>query len=246
MLRILSRSILLTLAIMAAGSVLSYPLSQAFGIAFYPYVLVMNLLVPVVVAFPLATFTFWQTEKLKETLRDLELANSLLIEKSNRDPLTGMYSREAFIDAFKVCRRRVEKGVLLMIDADFFKLINDTYGHLTGDDALRMIASSVLGAVRRGDIAGRIGGEEFAIFLPGTSVDEARIIAERIRRDVEVLSFIPVDKAHRLSVSIGGAEVVGDQGISSAMRLADLILYKAKSGGRYMAVIAAADELIAG
>lgn len=246
MLRILSRSILLTLAIMAAGSVLSYPLSQVFGIAFYPYVLVMNLLVPMVVAFPLATFTFWQTEKLKETLRDLELANSLLIEKSNRDPLTGMYSREAFIDAFKVCRRRVEKGVLLMIDADFFKLINDTYGHLTGDDALRMIASSVLGAVRRGDIAGRIGGEEFAIFLPGTSVDEARIIAERIRRDVEVLSFIPVDTAHRLSVSIGGAEVVGDQGISSAMRQADLNLYKAKSGGRNMAVIAAADELIAG
>jgi diguanylate cyclase (GGDEF)-like protein len=231
---------------MIVGSLLSYPMSQIFDVAFYPYVVLMNLLVAILVAFPLSAFMFWQMEKLKEALRDLELANTLLIEKSNRDPLTGMYSREAFLDAFKQCRRRVESGVLLMIDADFFKMINDTYGHLTGDDALRMIASSVLGAVRRADIAGRIGGEEFAIFLPGTSVAEARIIAERIRQDVEVLSFIPVDTAHRLTVSIGGAEVVGDQGISSAMRQADLNLYKAKSGGRNMAVIAAADALIAG
>ena len=119
--------------------------------------------------------------------------------------MTGMLNRESFFAALDGSRRKSDRGALLIIDADHFKTINDSYGHLTGDDALLLIASAIERGVRSGDVLGRIGGEEFGAFLVGATEQEAKRVAERIRREVELIRFRPVDeRTVPLTVSIGG------------------------------------------
>ena len=89
---------------------------------------------------------------------------------------------------------RADRGALLIIDADHFKTINDNFGHLTGDEALLLIASAIGRGVRSGDILGRIGGEEFGAFLVGATQEEAKRVAERIRSEVELIRFQPDDE----------------------------------------------------
>ncbi len=96
-----------------------------------------------------------------------------LAEKASRDHMTGMLNRESFFAALDGSRRKTDRGVLLIIDADHFKKINDTFGHLAGDDALLDIAAAIGRAVRTSDIVGRIGGEEFGVLLVGASEAEA-------------------------------------------------------------------------
>src|SRR5690606_34240394 len=111
--------------------------------------------------------------------------------------------------------------------------INDTHGHRTGDEALVLIAGAISQGVRDGDLAGRIGGEEFAAFLSGASVKEAMIVAERIRRGVEAIRFSPSEgKTLPLSVSIGAAGLSPHLSWTEALREADGRLYEAKRLGR--------------
>ena len=111
--------------------------------------------------------------------------------------MTGMLNRESFFAALDGSRRKTDRGALLIIDADHFKKINDSYGHLTGDTALLEIAAAISRAIRAGDMLGRIGGEEFGAFLVGASDQEAIRVAERIRREVELIRFQPADEGMR-------------------------------------------------
>lgn len=207
----------------------------------------MSVLCPLVIAFPHSAHMFWQKRRLADTLADLtaahdELADAhmqlaeahaRLSEKARHDVMTGLLNRETFFATLKNTRRRTDSGTLLIIDADNFKYINDTHGHLQGDEALLLIADAIRKGVRSDNLVGRIGGEEFAAFLPGASVDEALIVAERIRLGVEALRFSPgAGKYLPLSVSIGAARLRPHLSWSELMREADRRLYEAKRRGR--------------
>jgi diguanylate cyclase (GGDEF)-like protein len=124
------------------------------------------------------------------------------------------------------------RGALLVIDADDFKQVNDRFGHDLGDHALRQIAAAILATVRRQDLVGRIGGEEFAVLLSGADYAIAARVAERIRRAVNAIVFAPGGTPCPLSVSIGGALFEAPAPFMALYRQADQRLYEAKHLGR--------------
>lgn len=200
---------------------------------------------PLLIAWPASAYVFAQGDRLKNAHRDLARAHAQLAvahrrlsDKASRDDMTGMFNRESFFAALESGKRQAG-GALLIIDADHFKAINDSYGHLTGDEALLLIAGAIKRAVRGGDVLGRIGGEEFAAFLFGADEREATRIAERIRTEVELILFRPVERIVRLTVSIGGALYQEAMTLSELMRSADLRLYEAKRRGRNLVIVEA-------
>lgn len=198
--------------------------------------LLMTVLCPLLVAFPASAYLFWQKEQLAGTLEALTVAHgklaeahARLAEKARYDQMTGVLNREAFMAMME----RQKAGVLLAIDADHFKRINDTHGHLAGDEALKLIAEAISKGVRDGDMVGRTGGEEFAAFLDGASMQEASVIAERIRDGVAAIRFVPAGAAPvALSVSVGAAVLDAHQSWAQALQAADSRLYEAKRAGR--------------
>lgn len=242
--RIFLKSLLVTLFMIVVTMVIVltavWLLDGTFDTATY----ILPVLCPVFLAFPFAFHNFWQREKLKRAHEDLSRAHAQLAaahrrlsEKASRDEMTGMLNRENFFAALDGSRRKSDRGALLIIDADHFKRINDNFGHLTGDQALLQIASAISRGVRSGDVLGRIGGEEFGAFLVGATQDEAQMVAERIRSEVERLRFQPNDKRLvPLTVSIGGTTCPPDANVSDLMRVADKRLYEAKRRGRNLAI----------
>ena len=142
------------------------------------------------------------------------------------DPLTGLWNRRAYDDRLHELFTRADpRGVLLMVDVDGFKLVNDTYGHAAADRALILLAQAMLRGIRPGDFAARYGGDEFAILLPEAGLEEALAIGERLRADVERHVHDP-----DLTISVGAA-AVGATRRDTALA-ADQALYDAKKSGR--------------
>jgi diguanylate cyclase (GGDEF)-like protein len=131
--------------------------------------------------------------------------------------------------------QRYEKDLsILMIDVDHFKRINDTFGHKSGDVVLQKIANIFQSTLRDVDIAGRIGGEEFAVLLPETCIDKALDVAERLRTEVAGAS-VQVDQASSIqfTISIGIATKLSlDEKLDDLLSFADTALYEAKDAGR--------------
>jgi diguanylate cyclase (GGDEF)-like protein len=206
--------------------------------------LLMSLLCPILIAWPASAHTLSQHDRLKAAHRELArthaqlaAAHRRLAEKASRDEMTGMLKREAFFGTLDASRRRTDRGALLIIDADHFKKINDTHGHLAGDEALLAICAAIRRGVRESDVLGRIGGEEFGALLVGATAADALRVAERIRTEVEALRFCPTDgDVIPLTVSIGGILCSRDASVSELMRAADKRLYEAKNRGRNRAV----------
>jgi len=224
----------------ALSIIASLAVVAGMGIGISGASLWLPILCPLVIAFPASAFTYWQQQRL-QVLNDqlraahaaLEQANARLAEKARRDAMTGFLNREAFFATVEATRRRANRGALLLVDADHFKRINDNYGHLVGDDALIEIAAAISRATGETSIVGRIGGEEFAVFLSGADLGEAERAAERIRAEVEAIGFMPSQgRTLRLTVSIGGTMCWPDARISELMRQADRQLYRAKNAGR--------------
>jgi diguanylate cyclase (GGDEF)-like protein len=207
---------------------------------------IMCIACPLLIAWPASGWTFYQSARLRHAHRELSLAHESLAaahrrlsEKARFDDMTGVLNRETFFAALEGSMGKPERGALLVIDADHFKKINDNYGHLAGDQALREIAAAMARGGRAGDLLGRIGGEEFAAFLPGATLDEAEVVAERIRRAVEAIDFRPDRSAAvPLTVSIGGTYCRPLASVAELMRAADRRLYEAKRKGRNRAVLA--------
>jgi two-component system, cell cycle response regulator len=127
----------------------------------------------------------------------------------------------------------------MMLDIDWFKKVNDNYGHLIGDEALKDVARVIMAGIRTPDISGRIGGEEFAIILPQTQPEKTIEIAERLRRTVKSIA-IPVadNKNISLTISIGiGQYSDQNQSLHEVLSLADKALYQAKEQGRNRVVL---------
>ena len=127
-----------------------------------------------------------------------------------------------------------------MLDADHFKKINDTFGHAAGDNVLRHLAALMKNKLRKVDTVGRVGGEEFALILPGAALPAAEAFAERLRMNVAATPVAQEDSAIPLTVSIGVAGMhAGDASANEAMIRADRALYRAKESGRNMVAVEA-------
>ena len=192
----------------------------------------VSALVPILFAGPGSYFQLKRLEQVKAAYRELERVAST-------DWLTACLNRRAFTDRTSAAMRTGRPGALLVIDADGFKSINDRFGHDRGDDALRAIAEVIRDNVRDSDLVGRIGGEEFGIYLPDASERHATIMAEAIREGVEDISFSAEDAPHTLSVSIGIATTTATIAFDDLFRSADQQLYAAKANGRNRVAITA-------
>jgi diguanylate cyclase (GGDEF)-like protein len=242
--RIFLKSAAVAFASLAASLLLTLIIVPAMGFPISRTIWLTSTVCPLVLAWIASASTFWQSDRLKSAHRELARAHAQLAaahrrlsEKASRDDMTGMLNRESFFAALDGSRRKSDRGALLIIDADHFKVINDSFGHLTGDDALLLIASAIERGVRSGDVLGRIGGEEFGAFLVGATGQEARHVAERIRREVELIRFRPVERTVPLTVSIGGITCGEDVNVSDLMRAADRRLYEAKHRGRNLSIL---------
>lgn len=156
--------------------------------------------------------------------------------QSQTDKLSGLMNRRGFEDGRdRVMRRRAQNGMpvsLIVCDLDRFKQINDTYGHSTGDEALRAFARLLKTMTEEHHLVGRIGGEEFAILLPGASLAVARMLAEGIRTAYASTAVPGIPSHVHLTASFGVAEAGPGETASDLFRRADHALYDAKSAGR--------------
>lgn len=162
-----------------------------------------------------------------------------LCELSLKDPLTGLANRRHFHAvlerAIDVVARSGEPALLLMVDIDHFKNINDTHGHVAGDRVLQSVAKCLAGCIRPMDTVARYGGEEFAVVLPNCLVSVGQAVAERIRQTIESLTIMVGPGACvSATISIGGAYAPEWVRSTAALWIerADNLLYRAKSEGR--------------
>ena len=152
------------------------------------------------------------------------------------DSLTQLPNRAAFDERLhEFVDRRDRSGdtfSLLMLDIDFFKQVNDTYGHPSGDRILKGIALKIHENVRANDFAARYGGEEFAVLLPGATFAEAKRVADRLCRDIEKAVFKLDGVDVKITISGGLAEAARGMTAEDMVAAADKVLYAAKNGGR--------------
>jgi diguanylate cyclase (GGDEF)-like protein len=178
-------------------------------------------------------------QRVRKRTFDLEQANKKLESLSITDGLTGIKNRRYFNTIypreFKRAVRDKKPLALMLLDIDLFKSFNDAYGHLAGDDCLKMVADIIAHEVKRSsDMAFRYGGEEFAVLLPGTKSDGAAPIAEKIRSRIEVSGFKLKGCKKPVTISIGLATCIPNKDISEVQLLsyADEALYQSKQKGR--------------
>jgi diguanylate cyclase len=182
-------------------------------------------------------------------LRELAIAHHELTIVASQDSLTTCLNRGAFITLVDAYLAQVNVAAeptcsgLLMVDADHFKSINDRFGHSAGDNALRLLANGIKGVLRAADLIGRVGGEEFAVFLPVTQLVDAERVGERIMSAVNNLNFSPAGRPEMLSVSIGGAVFRGPVSFAELFSTADARLYDAKRRGRNRAEYSAVGNI---
>lgn len=184
----------------------------------------------------------WYAVGSLRDITDRKQAENQLRTLANTDGLTGVFNRRHFMQAAEYelerARRYNRPLSLLMIDADHFKHVNDTYGHSAGDAVLQFLTATASADLRKVDMIGRVGGEEFAILLPETSVESAAAAAERVRMAIEAAEVSAADAVVRFTVSIGVAGLgSGGRTIDDLLRSADDALYAAKESGRNRVVV---------
>jgi len=170
-------------------------------------------------------------------VKTLEAENRRLRAQAGRDPLTGLHTRRFMKD---VAGRMLalhdrdpgQPVALIVCDVDRFKSLNDAYGHPAGDAALRRIGILIRRSVRRSDLAVRLGGEEFAIFVSGPSAKGCRVLAERLREAARRVRLPGKARGHALTVSFGIAHRRPKESLERLIARADRLLYKAKRAGR--------------
>jgi diguanylate cyclase (GGDEF)-like protein len=152
------------------------------------------------------------------------------------DDLTNLLNRRAFFAQAEAARllalRQHQPIALLMLDIDHFKQLNDRFGHATGDEALVKFSATCTEALRENDILGRLGGEEFALALPGTDLDGALHAAERLRQGVVDTRLLTCGNSYTMTVSIGVVLIDPEEDLPTALARADHALYEAKRNGR--------------
>ena len=179
------------------------------------------------------------TRELSEKKTALENAYAKISELISTDYLTGLASRkyfhESFVKAISFARRTATPLTIIMADLDFFKQVNDTYGHLMGDKVLVSVAKLIRRSMRSEDLAGRFGGEEFILVLVGTDQTGGKIFAERLRQKTEQMKVNGMRS--KVTMSIGVTELLAEDTSDEAIRRADEAMYQAKRAGRNKVVV---------
>ena len=164
---------------------------------------------------------------------------SRMRQEVQTDPLTGLSNRRGFDGAIRRLHEQARSDgtelCLLMLDIDHFKRVNDTYGHLFGDQVIRGVAQAIRSLVKGQDLAARYGGEEFAVLLPNTGGQGGLAVGEQIRALVErskIRRFNSNEAVGNITVSVGVATLARDESIAAFIERADAALYQSKSGGR--------------
>jgi diguanylate cyclase (GGDEF)-like protein len=177
-------------------------------------------------------------KRIVDLQKELVATNRRLEELAVTDGLTGLHNHRYFQDelskAFEQSVRYQRPLSLALIDIDFFKKVNDSYGHAIGDDVLKAVAESFSHSIRNTDLAARYGGEEFAILMPETALEDALVLAEKIRRLVESAHVATKVGEIKVTVSAGVSSAPSDR-VQNGRQLvedADKALYRAKEGGR--------------
>lgn len=176
-------------------------------------------------------------QDLSRRIADLRRAHDRLKEMASTDALTHLYSRRWWFDMagneFARSRRHGNPLTVLLVDLDHFKSVNDRFGHETGDNVLKAFAELLRCECRQTDIVGRVGGEEFALALPETSIAQAQTVAARLTDGCRALSLPAGDESIHWSCSIGlTAARDDDADLDAVLRRADAALYEAKRAGR--------------
>ena len=179
----------------------------------------------------------WLEEAVTERTAELQLLNEKLKDLAARDSLTGALNRGNFFETaqhlFMLCYRQKSPAAFILMDLDHFKRINDEYGHFIGDQVLLHFTQTIQSLLRKSDLIGRVGGEEFALFLPNAGMDEAFQIADKIRQRIKE-SLLNID-GQKVTYTVSlGIEAAGpdDHSIDQLFKRADVNLYQAKDKGR--------------
>lgn len=178
-------------------------------------------------------------KQAEDLASELMKANEKLRCLALEDGLTGLYNHRHFHEILdqelERSRRHSRSLSLLLLDIDFFKKVNDSYGHLIGDQVLKRLAIQVRKVTRASDIIARFGGEEFAIILPETNTAGTRVFGERVRRSIEMMDIGVREYSFRVTVSVGGTTFEPDMPINNReilIEVADKAVYHSKGLGR--------------
>lgn len=179
----------------------------------------------------------WLEEAVARRTEELQLLNEKLKSMATTDSLTGVLNRGSFFETAQhlldLSQRQKSTASFVLMDLDHFKMINDTYGHFIGDKVLKHFADTMLSRLRKSDLVGRIGGEEFALFLPDTGIDDAFNLADKIRKAISGSSLQIDGKVVTYTVSLGvDSSQENDKKVDALFKRADLKLYGAKDKGR--------------
>ncbi len=204
------------------------------------------------VSYEQVVFELKQARKNAEQLAlELQQANTALRELAYRDSLTGLYNFRYFQQIFEIEWKRAGRYKhplsLLMVDIDYFKKVNDTYGHIAGDEILKSVSSVLVRLVRNCDIVARYGGEEFAVVLPEIGGLGAKVLAQRLRRGVEQAVTACNEHSVSVTVSIGMASTdLTEKAISrvALLECSDQALYRAKQNGRNRVEVGAFEPVV--
>ncbi|NTW98425.1 MAG: GGDEF domain-containing protein [Geobacteraceae bacterium] len=171
-----------------------------------------------------------------QDVTELATYEQKLVEMNTKDALTGIYNRR-FLESRlqEECerhRRHSRPLSLIMIDIDFFKKVNDNYGHQCGDIILHAVANKIASVIRTSDFVARYGGEEFCCLLPETDLDAAVIVAENIRTHIEKMEHLFENNSINVTISLGVSGLMTDDSHEKLLKRADDALYQAKHSGR--------------
>ena len=170
------------------------------------------------------------------TIKNIQQLHEIT-EEGVRDSLTGCYNRRHGLERLAGELRRASRTgrvvSVLMLDLDYFKAVNDAYGHLSGDRVLTKVGAQLLESLRSTDVPCRYGGDEFLIVLPETPGQAAEHVASCLQRDLSRLTFAPVDERTKVSVGIGSAaSTPGERDVEAVIERADRALFEAKGARR--------------
>lgn len=238
--RVFGWTFVITVFVTIAAVAGSYYGAEAFNGGVKWGDILVAFVLPVLLAPPIAIFMMIKQQELR-------LANEKLRIYATTDSLTGTLSRGAFTAEVERLLATPSGnnpcvGSLLILDVDKFKRINDSFGHQQGDLALRLISAAIRSNVRGFDRVGRLGGEEFGVYLVESAPEYALDAAERIRQAINEIEFSPEVAQTRLTISIGVSTADGTAGFAELYHEADMNLYKAKSNGRNQVVMPGWEE----
>lgn len=204
------------------------------------YTLIIEILFAV---FGIILFIFYHYQKLARLNQKLTLMQEELLEQAHRDPLTNLYNRRYFneiaYDMVALSQRENKHSSVIMLDIDYFKRVNDLYGHKIGDLVLKKLALLLEKQTRKSDVIARFGGEEFVILLPNTDKKSAFHFASKLREIAEQEQIVTDEgKVFSITISLGVDGVRrGDKNIEAVLNRADEALYRAKNSGRNRAIM---------